>query len=677
MSLAGAAGIAAGFLAATCAVLRLWHGAQRQTGALRHAYRWFALAAALSCASLIVGQATSLPVGAGAVMLSFADLPALLVLPVMALGLAALASAGGGVAEPVAPRSRRGLATVAAHLADGFVLASAFFIVFWVTVFGPAFTSSAEGAQNFAAELVHPLADLVFLGAMFGAAVAAGRLGVLPYLALAAITASDSLAVGARVAGAHPGVASVLAGLVALGLLALTPVGWRAEAPPDRWVGGPRGVATAVAAAVAAAAAMLVVIQAIVSGKAPRPVVLGVLGITVLALAARVLGLVRRVNLWARVWQESGTRFRQLADRTSDVVLLCDLEGVIRYASQAVADYGYTPDSLRGMALADLLHPEDKAGGMRAVRRAVTGVGSRSGKYPCRVRAADGTWRHVESTVSRHRDPGRSDQLLVTARDVSAQVALRRQVTHLTFHDGLTGLPNRSYIEQRSHDVLGAAGEAGLPGGPGGAGVIILDLDGFTAVNESAGLNAGDLLLAQIARRLRLTVSPQDTVARWGGDEFAVLIEDAGSAAEIAEIAERLARSVASQPVQVGERDMTLTSSVGVAFGDGSPASHVWRNAEVAMSQAKESGGDRVEVYSAALAGRARSAPVPGSPAPGSPAPGVPVSGSPAPGASASESQVPGASLSGTPAPVAPAPGTPAPGGETVAVPPGADSAAL
>src|SRR5262249_57650881 len=113
-----------------------------------------------------------------------------------------------------------------------------------------------------------------------------------------------------------------------------------------------------------------------------------------------------------------------------------------------------------------------------AMRGARTRKAKGPGRYPCRVRAEDGTWRHVEATVSRYRDPGQPDLVLITARDMSAQVALRRQVTHLTFHDGLTGLPNRAYAEQRAQDVLGqgqdasaaspAAAEpaARAPGGP-------------------------------------------------------------------------------------------------------------------------------------------------------------------------------------------------------------------
>src|SRR5581483_8552272 len=134
------------------------------------------------------------------------------------------------------------------------------------------------------------------------------------------------------------------------------------------------------------------------------------------------------------------------------------------------------------------------------------GAGS-SGRFRVRVRAADGTWRHIESTLLRYQAPGEPAQMLVTARDISDEVALRQQVTHLTFHDGLTGLPNRAYVEERAREAL-AVPEGGIPDDPDAehrsrrAGVIFLDLDGFTAVNDLVGHGAGDLVLAQAARRL-------------------------------------------------------------------------------------------------------------------------------------------------------------------------------
>jgi diguanylate cyclase (GGDEF)-like protein/PAS domain S-box-containing protein len=285
------------------------------------------------------------------------------------------------------------------------------------------------------------------------------------------------------------------------------------------------------------------------------------------------------------------------------VVLLCDAGGAIRYASQAVTGYGYAPDALRGMAVPDLLHPDERAAGIRAIKRAITSQAQRPGHYPCQVRAEDGTWRHVEATVSRYREPGQPDLVLITARDMSAQVALRRQVTHLTFHDALTGLPNRAYAEQRAQDVLSqdrdAAAAALAAAGPPMPGVIVVDVDGFTAVNDSHGHAAGDLLLAQVARRLRLAVSPEDTVARWGGDEFAVVAEATASAAELADIAGRLARGVSAMPFRVGEEDLSITVSVGAALAGGGPAARVWRDAEVALARAKAAGGGRVELFGA------------------------------------------------------------------------------
>ena len=623
MSLTSQVGTAAGVLAAAGAAVSLWLGAERYAGPPRRAYRWFAVAAALWGAGVITSHVLAIPVEAAAIPLSFGDLPSLLALPAMAAGFARLAAAGSQeAAEAHPPAGVRAQSNALTRLADGYILASALFLIAWVILFRMVFLRAGAGVPTFAGELVHPLADLILLGACLPLAAVAGRRGAIPYLAVLTITVGDALAVGARAVGLPPQVGALLVQAAGLALLAWAP--WAGGAGETRRAGqaGTRwrdrlargsqdagtaarpspavpGVATAAAAAAAAAAALIIIGWALAGESVDRPVVAVVAGTTLLALALRALGLLRRENSAVWIWHESRQRFRELADRTTDVVLLCDLSGVIRYASRAVAGYGYNPEALVGTPLADLLHPEDRAGGTRAVRRAVTDAVNRVGRYPCRVRAADGTWRHVESTVSRFREPGGPAQLLVTARDVSAQVALRRQVTHLTFHDGLTGLPNRAYVEQRVHEAAAPAPPA--PGtaspAPSIAGVILLDLDRFAAVNAAVGHGAGDVLLAQVGRRLRAAVPPQDTVARWGGDEFAVLVEGAASAEEIADMAERLARSVASSPFRAGEAEVSMTACVGVAISGEGPAGAVWRNADMAMSRAKEQGEGRVEIY--------------------------------------------------------------------------------
>ena len=578
-------------LAAAGAAVSLWRGAARQPWPDLRAYRWFTIAAGLICANVIVGQAAP-PPAAAAAMLSFTDLPSLVLLPVMAAGLAGLATAArSAIPDAQSPRRSR-LAAAGAYLADGYVLAAALFLIGWVTLFSAAYTRSGAGL-SFARELVHPLVDLLVLCAALPLAQAAGRRGVAPYLALVAVTVGDALAVGARIAGTSPGIGAVAAQLVALGLLALTPWAVGAWAAGTRWLEGAREVTTAAAAAAAAIACVLVIGQAMVAGHLTGLMEILLVGTIAAVLAVRVISLVWRVDAWSRVWQESGRQFRQLAERTSDVVLLCDVNGVIRYASHAVTGYGYGPDALRGTPVVNLLHPDDRAGGMQAIHRVMASKAQRPGRYPCRVRAEDGTWRHVEATVSRYRDPGQPDLVLITARDMSAQVALRRQVTHLTFHDGLTGLPNRAYAEQRALDVLGRGRSAAVPG------VIVVDIDGFTAVNDVRGRTAGDLLLAQVARRLRLAVSPEDTVARWAGDEFAVLTEGTVTAAGLADIAERLARGVAAQPFRIGDSDLTITASVGAALADGGAAADMWRNAEAALARARAAGAGRVEMFGA------------------------------------------------------------------------------
>jgi len=610
-----------GMVAFFAAAASLWLGARRREGAVARGYRWLAGAAALYCAGLILAEVLggTLNPTTG---LSFADLPSLLALASAAVGITVLAGAEqdadtGSAAPAGAPEGPAGEgsgAGVLAGLADGYVMAVALLVIGWVTQFSDEFHRSGDRPGTFLIALIHPLADLAVLGALLPLVTTAWRRVALTYLALLAAAVGDALAVGQRVAGGHLGIAAQLMPVIAALLLAAAP--WRITEPGwSRRTANP--AATAVIAAATASVATVVVIGVGLAGGPASGVALVVAGgAGVLVLALRMLMLVRENGMVLGIWRESSRNLRDLASRTSDIVLVCEPDSVIRYASRAVADYGYPPGTLAGRRLLDLVHPEDRGAALAAVRLALgeprpaasaaaepaEGLASEGpasagqGRFPARVRAADGTWRHVEATVLRYQVPSSPVQLLVTARDVSDQVALRQQVAHLTFHDGLTGLPNRAYLEERARDVLGDAATAGR------AGVVFLDLDRFTAVNDSVGHGAGDLVLAQAARRLRAVVPVHDTVARWGSDEFAVLVEDAGSVAEVAEIAERLAGAIAAEPFRVGGQQIALTASVGVALaeaGPESPPGPVLRNADLAMARAKEAGGDRVEIYAA------------------------------------------------------------------------------
>ncbi len=603
MSLAAQAATTVVALAAAVTAVSLWRGANRHAGSIRRAYRLFALTALLWGAGAI-GQQVLASASAGATFpFTGADLPGLLALPALVTGLVSLGSRREAARHPLAQRHRARIGTAVARCADGYVVASALFIIGWITVLSAGYVHSGDDPGTFAAELVHPLADLLVLGGVLPLAVAAGRRGVAPVLALLAVTASDTLAVGAKISNGHPGAASqllLIAGFLVLGSAPWMGGSWRAG-PGDagQFTRAGAHAATALAGVTAAAAALVLIAWVLAGSPAPEPVLALVTGTALLALTARILILVHRDSIRSRLWHESGHQFRELADRISDVVLVCDYAGAISYASPAVRDYGYTPAGLEGHGLIDLVHPEDRLGGLRAVREAasVAGASVTEGpgeqvRYSCRVRAADGTWRYVEATISRHRSQGAPDRLLVTSRDVSDQVALRRQIAHLTYHDGLTGLPNRAYLEEQAREVLSLERQ-----GPGVAGVILVDLDAFTSVNDAVGPSAGDLVLAQVGRLLRAAVPPRGTVARWGGDVFAVLISGAASPGEVIELAQRVLASVAAESFRAADRSVALSASVGVALADGSPAGYVWRNADAAVSRAKESGGGRLEVF--------------------------------------------------------------------------------
>jgi len=586
-----------GMLAWFAAAVSLWLGARRYQSAVARGYRWLAAGAALYCSGLVVqgilgGTLNPAP------GLSFTDLPPLLALAAVAIGIAVLT-----MAEREVTPQEGSAGSVLPGLADGYVMAVALLVIGWSTLFSAEFHRSGERPGTFLLALIHPLADLAVLGALLPMVTTAWRRVALPYLSLLAIAVGDALAVGQRVLGGHLGVVGQLMPVLAALLLGAAP--WRmTEGFGTSWAR--RTSSSAAATVIAVLAACVATVVVIANGLAGAPaagialIVAG--GAGVLVLAARVFMLVRENLSVLGIWRESSRSLRDLANRTSDVVLVCDLDGVVRYASPAVEDYGYPPGTLTGRRLLDFVHPEDRPAVLASVRLALGGYAEGaegfdglegSGRFPVRVRAADGTWRHVESTLLRYQAPGEPVQMLVTARDVSDQVALRQQVTHLTFHDGLTGLPNRAYVEERARDVLHDTAVAARTG------VIFLDLDRFTAVNDSVGHGAGDLVLAQAARRLRAVVPVHDTVARWGSDEFAILVENAGGAEEVAEIAERLVGAVGGEPFRVAGQQIALTASVGVALADVDPPGLVLRNADVAMARAKDAGGDRVEVYAA------------------------------------------------------------------------------
>ncbi len=191
--------------------------------------------------------------------------------------------------------------------------------------------------------------------------------------------------------------------------------------------------------------------------------------------------------------------------------------------------------------------------------------------------------------------PG-SDGLIgmgVAAIDITEQREAARALAHSATHDALTGLPNRALLADRLEVEVARAARRREP-----IAVLFCDLDRFKEVNDSLGHAAGDELLRATADRLRHAVRNGDTVARLGGDEFAVLCADLADTAAAVAVAERV-RELVRPPVRVGEREVSVTMSIGVTAGvpDGTGAAQLLADADVAMYEAKDAGRDRVAVF--------------------------------------------------------------------------------
>jgi len=188
-----------------------------------------------------------------------------------------------------------------------------------------------------------------------------------------------------------------------------------------------------------------------------------------------------------------------------------------------------------------------------------------------------------------------------------AGIAIERKeaedsIQFMAHHDTLTGLPNRSMLDERVSSAIEAADEYG-----GGMTLAFIDLDHFKLVNDSLGHHAGDELLKTVAARMSRCVLPGDSIVRLGGDEFVVLINGAMEKGEAVEERLRAVREAIAEPVVIDGRSFQITCSMGVAAypQHGRNATELLARADAAMYRAKEIGRDAMQVFTAELANRA------------------------------------------------------------------------
>ncbi len=263
--------------------------------------------------------------------------------------------------------------------------------------------------------------------------------------------------------------------------------------------------------------------------------------------------------------------------------------------------YGYPTEPVPSIAdFLNRFHPDDVEALQALFRAAIDARSSFDVEH--RLVQPDGDVRWLRSQA-RPETSGLSKtaRMYGTAQDITEQKTVADALTHQALHDPLTGLPNRTLFRDRLEQALGKISRSKST-----VGVLFIDVDRFKVINDSLGHPAGDEMLKAMARRLQGSLRPGDTLARFGGDEFAVLCEDLAGEADAIAIAQRI-RASNTDPLGWGDGELVVTVSIGIALARSSSVSPVslLRDADAAMYRAKEDGRDRSAVFAGAMHAKA------------------------------------------------------------------------
>src|SRR4051795_12676505 len=313
------------------------------------------------------------------------------------------------------------------------------------------------------------------------------------------------------------------------------------------------------------------------------------------------VGAPQRLRAIDTLLADRGQLFQALFLGAPIAKALVDLEGHILVANPVMCGLtGRTVEELRGRHVDLLAHPDEPpvteltitpAPGEEELDPNLLMDGER------RLRRSDGTelWVVQAHDVVRH-TTGAPQFVVLSLVDVTDRRRAGEALARRAFTDPLTGLPNRRALTDRLRHAVALSRRRGLQ-----VGLVHLNIDRFKAVNDALGHEAGDLLLSQVADRLRWSTRVEDTAVRLGADEFLVVAEDVEDLDGLRALAGRLL-SVLDEPFLVHEREITLSASVGLTLGVDMTPDDLLRQAQSALTRAKSDGSRaRIEVYEGAL----------------------------------------------------------------------------
>ncbi|MFN8020825.1 MAG: bifunctional diguanylate cyclase/phosphodiesterase [Acidimicrobiales bacterium] len=291
----------------------------------------------------------------------------------------------------------------------------------------------------------------------------------------------------------------------------------------------------------------------------------------------------------------------RLLDCVDDAIMVLDGSFALRYANAAVAEFlePGTDETTATLDPSRIVHPDDLCAAIETFA-ALAGTGDRS-VIRLRVRSAEG-WRPVEATLTDCTGDAGVGGVVICFRNLTAEERYRESLDaqmelalSAAMTDSLTGLPNRRLLVDRLGQSIERSRRTGQQ-----VALMFVDLDGFKAINDGRGHEAGDRVLIEVARRIRAEIRGIDTAARLGGDEFVVVLEEADR--RVADdVAERLLDSLA-RDFDLDDRAYALSATVGVAIHDGTDRhattpEELVRRADIAMYSGKADGRNRVVFF--------------------------------------------------------------------------------
>lgn len=353
---------------------------------------------------------------------------------------------------------------------------------------------------------------------------------------------------------------------------------------------------------IAVAVPFLAMEQLEISGNVTVLLVGATVAVLLLVLASLVKWRVKATKAMAEAEQErqaTARRFTQSFQNSPVAAFEMGSDLIVARVNHAFEkQMGQSGGELVGLTLSELVGEADAEASHELVRAALA---SEDQFVQSLVEMRDKYDRPIFIQQSLTVIPATSSMgqlIFVQIEDMTAQHRKHEELEQRALHDPLTGLGNRVLLMQRLDEALGQLGVDEV------LGLAFVDLDRFKMVNDSLGHAAGDELIKTVALRLKGAVRSQDTVARFGGDEFVILFPSVSNVEECFDSAERVRQSI-SRPIELGGRELTVTLSLGLTFGlHGDDSKTLLKQADEALYRSKATGRDRSVLYDVNLAGQ-------------------------------------------------------------------------